>query len=140
MSVEVFKTFNKVEVFRENNTIEVFLNEIRNVQVIKEGQQGLKGDKGDKGDTGSQGPQGEFETTFESTAKNLKSWDYSLNYSGGVLASIVYTNGVDTITKTLNYTGSTLTSIVLSGDTPSGIESTKTLNYTAGVLTSISYS
>jgi hypothetical protein len=78
--------------------------------------------------------------TFESVSKNIKSWDYVLNYTVGVLTSIVYTSGIYTITKTLNYTTGTLTSLVLSGDTPSGITLTKTLNYTTGVLTSVAYS
>ena len=78
--------------------------------------------------------------TFESVSKNLKSNPYQLNYTSGVLTSIVYTIGPGSITKTLNYTGSLLTSIVLSGDTPSGIDLTKTLGYTSGNLTSVTYS
>lgn len=78
--------------------------------------------------------------TFETVSKNLKSWGGVLNYTNGVLTSIVYTDGVDTITKTLNYTNTVLTSIVLSGDTPAGIDLTKTLGYTNGSLTSITYS
>ena len=77
--------------------------------------------------------------TFETVSKNLKSWDGTFNYVGGALSSIVYTDGVDTITKTFNYTSETLTSIVLSGDTPAGIDLTKTLGYTSGDLTSITY-
>ena len=90
--------------------------------------------------TPSGGGGGGLGEEFETVSKNLQSWDYSLNYSGGVLTSIVYTNGVDTITKTLNYTGPTLTSIVLSGDTPLGIDLTKTLSYTGSDLTGVSYS
>jgi hypothetical protein len=77
--------------------------------------------------------------TFETVSKNLKSWDGTFNYIGGALSSIVYTDGVDTITKTFNYTSETLTSIVLSGDTPAGIDLTKTLGYTSEDLTSITY-
>ena len=80
---------------------------------------------------------GEF---YETTSKNLKSWDATFNYTGSDLNTITYTDGVDTITKTFNYTGSDLTSIVLSGDTPAGIDLTKTLSYTTGSLTSIIYS
>jgi hypothetical protein len=83
---------------------------------------------------------GGSEVTFETVSKNLKSWNYSLNYTGSTLSNIVYTDGVNTITKTLNYTGDKLTSIVLSGDTPIGISLTKTLSYTGDTLTSISYS
>ena len=94
--------------------------------------------------TGPQGPPGQdgqgFVEKFEAISKNLKSWDYVLNYTSEKLTSIVYTEGALTVTKTLNYTGENLTSIVLSGDVPSGIELTKTLTYTSGVLTSIAYS
>jgi hypothetical protein len=79
--------------------------------------------------------------TFESVSKNLRQYDYALNYSSGVLTTIVYTvPSVGTITKTLNYTSSLLTSVVLSGSTPASIQLTKTLTYTSGVLTSIAYS
>lgn len=78
--------------------------------------------------------------TFETVSKNLKTYPASLNYTLGVLTSIVYTLPVGTITKTLNYTLGTLTSIVLSGDTPAGIDLTKTLGYTGSELTSITYS
>jgi hypothetical protein len=104
-------------------------------------QQGPSGPVGPQGPQGIQGPQGDsFQETFESVSKNLNSWGYVLNYSSGILTSIVYTLGPSTITKTLTYTSGLLTSIVLSGDTPSGITLTKTLNYTSGVLTSITYS
>jgi hypothetical protein len=83
---------------------------------------------------------GGSELTFETVSKNLKSWNYSLNYAGSTLSNIVYTSGSQTITKTLNYSDGILTSLVLSGDTPIGIALTKTLSYTSGSLTSISYS
>jgi len=78
--------------------------------------------------------------TFESVSKNIKSWDYTFNYTTGVLTSIVYTDGVSTITKTFNYTTGLITSIVLSGDTPAGIQLTKTLNYTGANLSGVAYS
>lgn len=78
--------------------------------------------------------------TYETVSKNLKSWRSSLIYSSGILTSIVYISGFDTITKTLNYTSGILTSIVLSGDTPAGIDLTKTLIYTGSELTSVTYS
>jgi hypothetical protein len=94
-----------------------------------------------KGDTGATGPTGaSFQEEFETVSKNLKSWDATFAYSSGVLNTITYTDGVDTIVKTFNYTGSQLTSIVLSGDTPSGIDLTKTFGYTGSSLTSVSYS
>ena len=77
---------------------------------------------------------------FEYVSKNIKSWNYSLNYTGDKLTSVVYTENSNTITKTLNYTGDKLTSIVLSGDTPTGIDLTKTLTYTGDQLTSVAYS
>lgn len=77
--------------------------------------------------------------TFEKVSSNLKSWNYSLNYTLGELTSIIYTDGVDTITKTLYYTSGDLTSIELSGDTPTGIDLTKTLTYTGDQLTAVVY-
>lgn len=81
-----------------------------------------------------------LQDSFETISKNLKTWDYELQYTAGVLTKIIYTNGVDSIEKTLNYTSGVLTSIVLSGDTPVGISLTKTLTYSAGQLTQVSYS
>jgi len=79
--------------------------------------------------------------TFESVSKNLRQYNYALNYTSGVLTSIVYTvPTVGTITKTLNYTSGVLTSVVLSGSTPLSISLTKTLTYTSGVLTAVAYS
>jgi len=87
------------------------------------------------------GGTGEFANTFETVSKNLKAYPYVLNYTSGVLTSIVYDLGAPlAITKTLNYTTGILTSIVLSGDLPSGIMTTKTLTYTGENLTSIVYS
>jgi len=94
----------------------------------------LLAEKGDTGDTGSS-----FQEYFETVSKNLNSWNYSLNYTLGELTSIIYTDGVDTITKTLYYTSGDLTSIVLSGDTPTGIDLTKTLTYTGDQLTAVVY-
>jgi len=107
-------------------TIQVAQAPVNTVQVQTVGIQGPKGDS--------------YQETFESVSKNIKSWAYSLNYTLGVLTSIVYTSGLLSVTKTFNYTSGVLVSIVLSGDTPSGITLTKTLNYTTGSLTSVSYS
>ena len=91
--------------------------------------------------TGSPGPQGDsWQEEFETVSKNLKSWNATFAYSLGVLQTITYTDGVDTIVKTFNYTGPQLTSIVLSGDTPSGVSLTKTFGYTGPSLTSVTYS
>jgi hypothetical protein len=81
-----------------------------------------------------------YKQTFETVNKNISSWDATISYSGGVVSSISYSNGVLTVVKTFNYTGADLTSIVLSGDTPAGIDLTKTLSYTSGDLTGIAYS
>lgn len=78
--------------------------------------------------------------SFETVSKNIKAWNYSLNYAVSNLTSIVYTSGLDSITKTFNYIGPDVTSIVLSGSTPSGISLTKTLGYSLGKLTTITYS
>ena len=79
--------------------------------------------------------------TFEFVSKNIDSYDYTLNYAGGNLSSIVYDlGGGDVITKSLNYSGGNLSSVVLSGDLPSGLTiTTKTLSYTGGDLTAIDY-
>lgn len=78
--------------------------------------------------------------SFETVSKNLNSYPYTINYTSGILSSIVYTVGSNTITKTLNYTSGALTSIVLSGSgLPIGITLTKTLSYTSNNLTSASY-
>ena len=74
--------------------------------------------------------------SFETTSKNLVSAGLTLNYTSGVLTSIVYANG---ITKTFTYSSGILTTITLSGNTPSGILLNKNLTYTSGTLTSISY-
>ncbi len=92
----------------------------------------------EKGDTGSPGTS--YQEQFETVSKNLKSWNSSFSYTGDILNTITYTNGIDTVVKTFNYTGDQLTSIVLSGDTPGGISLTKTLGYTLSKLTSITFS
>jgi len=73
-------------------------------------------------------------------SKNLKSWNFTLNYTWDNLTSIEYTDWVDTITKTFTYTWDNLTEIVLSWDTPTWIDLTKTLSYTWADLTAINYS
>lgn len=83
---------------------------------------------------------GTWREQFETVSKNLKTWNYSLNYTSGNLSSMVYTNGIDTITKTFNYTGPNLTSIVLSGDTPNAIFLTKTFTYSGSNIIAIAYS
>jgi hypothetical protein len=80
-------------------------------------------------------------SSFETVSKNLRQYDYALNYSSGVLTSIVYTvPSIGTITKKLNYSSGVLTSVVLSGSTPSSISLKKSLTYSSGVLSSVAYS
>jgi hypothetical protein len=84
----------------------------------------------------------ETKETFESVSKNLKSYPYTVNYTDNTLTSIVYSLPDNKfITKMFEYTNSLLTSVSLSGDLPSGIDTTKSLSYTVNnVLTGISYS
>lgn len=63
--------------------------------------------------------------TFEIVSKNLRSVDFTQNYTGDVLTSITYDDG---IVKTLNYdVNGDLVSVTLSGATPSGIALTKNI-------------
>lgn len=79
------------------------------------------------------------EISFETVSKNLKSWNASFAYTGGDLTEITYTDGINTVVKTLTYDNYDLASISLSGDTPSGIQLTKSFAYTNGDLTQITY-
>jgi hypothetical protein len=76
--------------------------------------------------------------SFETVSKNLSATDATLNYTDGVLTSIVYTSAG--ITKTLAYGPDGLATVTLSGATPGGIDLVKTFNYTGGNLTSFTYS
>lgn len=116
-----------------NNKIYVNSNDRRDIRIFSN-QNTIVFRTTQRGQTGS------FKNTFEIVSKNLNAWNAEFNYTGDQLTSIVYTDGVSTITKTLNYTGSNLTSLVLSGDTPEGINLTKTLSYTGTKLTGASYS
>lgn len=69
---------------------------------------------------------------FETVSKNLRSVNGVINFTGDLLTSIVYADG---ITKTLNYdAGELLTSVVLSGSTPSDIDLTKTFTWDVNEL------
>lgn len=80
-----------------------------------------------------------IKNAFETVSKNLRSADGVINFTGDLLTSIDYADG---ITKTLNYNGSgLLTSVVLSGSTPVDIKLTKTFTWDASDLpTSFTYS
>lgn len=79
---------------------------------------------------------------FETVSKNLKSYDYSIAYTGDLVDEITYNLGGGlSIVKSFGYNiDDTVSTIVLSGDTPSGIELTKTFTYTLGKVTSVGYS
>jgi hypothetical protein len=78
--------------------------------------------------------------TFETVAKNLRSFPATPTYSGALISSVGYNTGSGTITKTVNRTGNQITSIVLSGATPSGIQLTKTIARSGNQVTGITYS
>lgn len=80
-----------------------------------------------------------IKNAFETVSKNLRSADGVINFTGDLLTSIDYADG---ITKTLNYNGSgLLTSVVLSGSTPVDIALTKTFTWDASDLpTAFTYS
>ena len=80
-----------------------------------------------------------IKNAFETVSKNLRSADGVINFTGDLLTSINYADG---ITKTLNYNGSgLLTSVVLSGSTPVDIALTKTFTWDASDLpTAFNYS
>jgi hypothetical protein len=81
-----------------------------------------------------------LENSFETISKNLKSFNYTFNYTGELLSSITYDTLDGDIIKTFNYTDDKLTSIVLSGEIPLGIYSTKTFTYSGEELINITYS
>ena len=84
-----------------------------------------------------------YQESYETINKNLKSYNCSFNYSNNnVLQSIVYQkNDSSTITKTINYDNQgRLQSILLSGSLPTGIKLRKTFNYSAGNINRIIYS
>jgi hypothetical protein len=106
-----------------------------------QGIQGLPGATGATGATGPAGPQGaSYQETFETVARNLRSFPATPTYSGALISLIAYNTGSGTITKTVNRTSNRITSIVLSGATPSGIQLTKTIARTGNLVTGISYS
>lgn len=80
-----------------------------------------------------------LEKTYETVSKNLKSYPYTLAYSGDNVSSVTYTTPRGSIVKTLNYTGDNLTSIVLTGALQIKSPITKTLTYTGDNLTGVSY-
>ena len=78
--------------------------------------------------------------TFETFNKNLKAYDFTINYSGDDINTIVYdlTGGLS-VTKTFNYTSGDLTSVVLTGDHGLSV-TTKTLTYDVnGNIDTVSY-
>jgi len=82
---------------------------------------------------------GGVSTTFETINKNLSSYPYVVNYSGSLVANIVYNTGSSTIVKSFNYQGSTLSNIVIKGASLS-YTYTKTLSYSGLNISGASYS
>jgi hypothetical protein len=76
---------------------------------------------------------------WETISNNLKSYPYTITYSGNNIQQITYTTLSTPIIKTFNYTGNKLTSIVLSGNIPIDIPTTKVLTYTGNNVTSVIY-
>lgn len=78
--------------------------------------------------------------SFEKISKNLKAYDGSISWSGGVPVSSTYTTPSGTITKTITWSGGVPTTIVLSGVLPTGIDTTKTITWSGGVPVARAYS
>ena len=94
---------------------------------------------GARGPTGNTGNTGSFVTTYETIAKNLSGYPYTMNYSANVLISTVYTTpSSSTITKSFNYSSGILSSIVITGDSLSNTY-TKIFTYTNGLISSVGY-
>jgi hypothetical protein len=78
-------------------------------------------------------------TNYEVLAKNLNTYPYTINRSGDLITSVVYTTpSSGSITKTLNYSGIQLSSVTISGG-PLTLSYTKTLNYSGSTITGASY-
>lgn len=79
--------------------------------------------------------------TFESVSKNIKSYPYTIAYSGGDVSTITYDLGGGLeVVKTFGYTSGDVTTVTLSGDTPAGIDLIKTISYSGGAVDNIVYS
>jgi len=101
------------------------------------GLTGPQGEQGEQGIQGIQGPQGEsYQESFETVSKNLKAW----NVISSTPNSLTYSNGADSITKTITRPNSTTVILTLSGDTPSGIDLIKTITLSGSNLPTWSYS
>lgn len=75
--------------------------------------------------------------SFEKVSKNLKSWDVVSSTTN----SLTYSDGVESITKTITKPTSDTVVLTLSGDTPSGIDLIKTITiYDNGDLPTWVYS
>lgn len=125
----------KLEVEKEFN---VLIEDIKTESVLPE-DKSIVLVTGIMGPPGPPGPSGAAENSFEHFSKNLKSYPYVLNYTNGVLTSVVYTTSTGTITKTINRSNDVVIGITLSGNIPDNILTNKNLNYTNSILTSITY-
>jgi hypothetical protein len=88
------------------------------------------------------GGTGVITDTFETVNKNLKSYPYTIAYTGNNINTMTYDlGGGDTIVKTFAYVTNKLSTITLSGILPGGVLTTiKTFTYTGNNITSVSYS
>ena len=101
---------------------------------------GPQGPEGPPGPQGPQGETGEFDTTFETISQNLKAYPYSINRTGDIISTVIYTlPGPATITKTFSYIDGRLSSVQLSGTPLGPTVYTKLLTYTDELITGVSY-
>lgn len=87
------------------------------------------------------GASGDGANSFEGISKNLKSNNYEIVRTSGIVTSIIYTLTSGTITKTIFYLpNGSVDKIVLSGSNlPAGLKPTKQFIYTSGVLSGFEY-
>lgn len=74
--------------------------------------------------------------TFESVSKNIKSW----NVVSSTTNSLTYSDGIDSITKTITKPDAVTVILTLSGDTPAGIDLVKTITLNTNDLPTWVYS
>ena len=91
---------------------------------------------------GATGATGAVPTTYESLAKNINAYNYTINKDiAGIITSIVYSTGSGTVTKTYSYnTNGTISQIAITGSAFAS-QYNKLFNYDAlGSVSSIYYS
>jgi len=84
---------------------------------------------------------GELQDTFETFSKNLRSYNFTIEYTDNRVTKLIYTSPVGIIEKLLTYNAQNeLTAITLSGAIPLGVALQKTITYENGKLKTITYS